>query len=489
MIKIWFCGKQSLPNRIKFCFYLQIDNRLATEARELRRRTYTITESEIQTAIALIPTANSTSSLTNANALTAPSKSVNELMCVKNSYPSSDSESNIVISGDEDEFDDVFMLENGELVQHDVNAILAALKDASELDKSVDLLDLPEPPLCFSDSYTDQSEVGDLPNEVDITNHENKMIENKTNFEEKIVYDKEDEDKKPVVKKGPRITIPNITKSESIKDFEENEAKVVRGRRKPLYPGKKITAMRQNTAGSNKAEETGNKRIVTNNKVNGGVKKSINSKNERAIARPMSAKNSPSTKINPPAKKTTGRDSGSVSSKPSHSKLPTATAKGKTVTTTPTKPNTTAKPVPTASSSKSANDKNAALNSKVSIDKKSITSEKKTITKPAVTPTRRLTSLSKTPEPSSKAKTAVPARPSSVPAARSEMKGRVNEGVRKSRSGVVLPGVRMCADGAEVDGDLSRGRTVSPRAVLHRAAGLFNIPTIEHVINIPTMQV
>ena len=487
MIKIWFCGKQSLPNRIKFCFYLQIDNRLATEARELRRRTYTITESEIQTAIALIPTANSTSSLTNANALTAPSNYLNGLMCVKKSNPSSDNESNIVISGDEDEFDDVFMLENGELVKHDVNAILAALKDASELDKSVDLLDLPEPPQCFSDSYTDQSEVGDLPNEIDITKLGNKMTEKDANFEDTIFYDKEDE--KPVVRKGPRITIPDITKSESIRDFEENEAKVVRGRRKPLYPGKKITAMRQNTAGSNKAEETGNKRIVTNNKVNGGIKKSINSKNERAIARPMSAKNSPSTKINPPAKKTTGRDSGSISSKPSRSKLPTATAKGKTVTATPTQPNTTAKPVPIASSSKSANDKNAALKPKVSIDKKSITSEKKTITKPAVTPTRRLTSLSKTPEPSPKAKTAVPARPSSVPAARSEMKGRVNEGVRKSRSGVVLPGVRMCADGAEVDGDLSRGRTVSPRAVLHRAAGLFNIPTIEHVINIPTMQV
>ena len=304
MIKIWFCGKQSVPNRIKFCFYLQIDNRLATEARELRRRTYTITESEIQTAIALIPTANSTSSLTNA--LTAPSNYLNGLMCVKKSNPSSDNESNIVISGDEDEFDDVFMLENGELVKHNVKAILAALKDASELDKSVDLLDLPEPPLCFSDSYTDQSEVGDLPNEMDITKLGNKMTEKDANFEDTIFYDKEDE--KPVVRKGPRITIPDITKSESIRDFEENEAKVVRGRRKPLYPGKKITAMRQNTAGSNKAEETGNKKIVTNNKVNGGIKKSINSKNERAIARPMSAKNSPSTKINRSEERRVGKE-------------------------------------------------------------------------------------------------------------------------------------------------------------------------------------
>ena len=88
-----------------------------------------MTASEIQTAISLIPSTDNTKSV--------------------------DAESNIDISGDEDDFDDVFLIENGEVFRQDVDAILAALEEAAR-ERDGDLLDsvplnLPEPPSCFAD--------------------------------------------------------------------------------------------------------------------------------------------------------------------------------------------------------------------------------------------------------------------------------------------------------------------------------------------------
>lgn len=160
----------------------------------MRRKTYTVTESQLQSALALLPFCN----------ITKPPA---------DESPKSDSQSNIVISGDEDEFDDVYMFENGELFKEDIDAVLEALKHASEeVDDALNptFMSLPEPPACFADDYDASCS--------ESTNHGSSLP-------------------KPVRQTpcGPRITKPD---SSSNVDTNEPEVKVVRGRRKPLYPGK-----------------------------------------------------------------------------------------------------------------------------------------------------------------------------------------------------------------------------------------------------------
>lgn len=153
---------------------------LTPSERELRRRTYTVSRSDIQSAIALIPVEP-----------TAPTSTLDT------------AESCIEISGDEDDFDDVFMFENGELFKQDVEAILAALKQASEPAYAA----LPAPP----ESFADQVE----PVEV---------------------VQEEVEEKQP--RRGARITKPETLLK---KPLVEEEKKVVRGKRKPLYLGARTT--------------------------------------------------------------------------------------------------------------------------------------------------------------------------------------------------------------------------------------------------------
>lgn len=406
---------------------------------------------------------------------TISSELLNEYIAIR-SFKSSDSESNIVISGDEDDFDDVFMLENGELVKHDVDAILAALKDASELEKSVDLLDLPEPPLCFSDSYTtDHSEVEDHVSEpiqpkVEFVKRETDWDKNNCMSGEQ---EKEDTDKfvespvTPVVRKGPCIAKPDISKSESIQEFEKNEAKVVRGKRKPLYPGKKIIAGRQAISAANNVPSTvNNKNDGRNTKVTSNSKKIT--KPTKTFVSPE--KKSISTKIGSPSKNSPNQNgtavvkTGATSNiaKPTSSKLPTAKGRTQRGALKIQKPVT---PTQNNNSSNITKDKTNTLNKNADKPNRGV------ILKPVVTPQR---SSSLTKPPASTVKRSIAQRPSSVPACKSETGGRGTAVTRKTRPGIVLPGVRMCADGAEVDGEIvARGRTVSSRAVLHRAAGLF----------------
>ena len=167
-----------------------------------------MTASEIQTAISLIPSTDNTKTI--------------------------DAESNIDISGDEDDFDDVFLIENGEVFRQDVDAILAALEEAAR-ERDGDLLDsvplnLPEPPSCFAD------ESRSLFNDHHVSKNDS-FAEGNDNSTNSITSDIP----RPSNLRGPRITKPDFTSIDKGSKDESENVKAVRGRRKLLYPGSRLS--------------------------------------------------------------------------------------------------------------------------------------------------------------------------------------------------------------------------------------------------------
>lgn len=422
------------------------------DSRELRRKTYTITESEIKTAISLIPT----------NHTTTPNHKMG-LQCHTQNYctssvsprhSSGSTESNIVISGDEDDFDDVFMLENGELFKHDVSAILAALRDASELEKSTELLDLPEPPMCFSDSYTDQSETSEPANDqsylsqklsvkepIESEGLSSVAIEPNHLLTEASTVLEDEYQKEAVIKKGPRITKPDISKSESVVEFEQTEAKVVKGRRKPLYPGKKIIC-RQPVAKPSAAVIINNKKNKSNPFGNGKTSSNI------AILNRKTKLNTNLSTSNKPTKKST---------------VPTSVRAGNKTD---------------SNDSKSANGVTTNISQSLTVKSSTVPAISKLPTKTNVIPSTPKSHSTK-PQPVNDKQTvgrSTAGRPQPVGRA-GVVRQPPTVKVVGRKSGVTLPGVKLTADAGcgvaveETDDGIIGGRTVSSRAVLHRAAG------------------
>lgn len=171
------------------------------------------------------------------------------------------------------------------MFKQDINAILAALAEASrETDiGSLDTIagDLPAPPACFTDDpflevngngvtdYPSPTEADDAAIEVTSTEGgafgANYHIDNAT-----------PEDKKT----GPRIKIPSFSKADEFPAKELVGGKVVRGRRKPLYPGKRITqdacksdtnSLRSNTEPKLPPSALKRSRIATKTNTNGAA--------------------------------------------------------------------------------------------------------------------------------------------------------------------------------------------------------------------------
>ncbi|XP_067943011.1 serine-rich adhesin for platelets-like [Watersipora subatra] len=405
------------PSSVSTVYKSTQERRLSAGERELRRRTYTVTTSEVQSAIALLTDTSNGPSI----------------------------ESNIEISGDEDEFEDVFLIENGELLKQDVNAILAAIEEAAKEpeDKFFNMvtLNLPAPPSCIVE---DSSTAPELVSSVDEEDHG-------------VANEGTGETPNKCGHRGPRITKPNINSAEPISDLEKSKA--IRGCRKPLYPGRKL-----NTEGATKKAVSGV-----------GAKSSLSRQSK--IAR---APESPFRKFNSKVKESHGPSKPTNSVKPvysqrsqvisrSNNNIPQMNAKSSRIST-PVKRNQTSahQNSPNVASAKRVGKNTASDN-----DTAAAASQLGKTSTAALRSTSALRSVScnsrnvTPPGPTqSSPKSAV--RPSSLP--RTKEKNAAGKLVSRVDSvGAASTSRDALGEMAAVKG--REGKAVSPSAALHRAAG------------------